>query len=113
MGLLLFVPFVFFVVQKSDSPVVGGELESALDLVLLPLDQTVVEPGPLRVPGVKLFVRKFPRPGPPPRLGGEASQRARPPTPLVLVSVWMQAGKGVGDRAPRAEESGLGELFEL
>ena len=42
-----FVPFVFFVVQKSHSPVVGGDLEPSPGFALLALDQTVVcaEPG--------------------------------------------------------------------
>ena len=51
-----FVPFVFFVVQKSNSPMVGGNLETAPGFVLLPLDHPVIKPGPLRVAGVKLFV---------------------------------------------------------
>ena len=63
-----FVPFVFFVVRKSKSPVVCRDLESAPGFVLLPLDHPVVEPRPLRVAGVKRG--KLPRPGPPPRLGG-------------------------------------------
>jgi len=35
---------------------VGGDLETAPGFVLLALDHPVVEPGPLRVAGVKLFV---------------------------------------------------------
>ena len=87
--------------------VVGGDLESAFGFVLLPLDHPVVEPGPLRVARVKLLVGKLPHLGPPPRLGRKTSQRARPSAPLVLVAVGMQAGKGVGQGAPCAEESGL------
>ena len=71
--------------------VVGGDLETAHGFVLLPLDHPVVKRGPLRVPGVKR--RKLPRPGPPPRLGREPSQRARPSAPLVVVAVGIQAGK--------------------
>ena len=87
---------------------VGGDLETAPGFVLLPLKQAVVEPGPLRVARVKLVVGKLPRFGPPPRLRRKPSQRARPPAPLVLVSVGMQAGKGVGDGTPCAKEVGLG-----
>ncbi len=53
-----------------------------------------------------------PRP-PPPCLGRKAFQRLRPPAPLVLVSVGMQAGKQVGHGAPCAEEGGVGEFFGL
>ena len=57
---------------------VGGDLESAISFVLFALDQTVVEPRPLRVAGIKLLVGKLPRIGPPPRLRRKASQRAGP-----------------------------------
>ena len=91
---------------------VGGDLETAGGFVVLVRVHPVVESGPLRIAGVEFFVGEFARVRPPPRLGGEAPQGARPAAFSVLVAVGMQAGEGVGDGAPCAEEVGFRELCE-
>ena len=92
--------------------VVGGDLETAFGFIVFVRVHPVVEAGPLRVAWVEFFVGEFARVGPPPRLGGEAFQHARPAAPGVFVAIGMQAGEGVGDGAPCAEEVGFREFFE-
>lgn len=90
--------------------VVGGDLETALDFVFLPLDHLIIKTGPLRIARVKFILGKLSRLGPSPCLCRKAFQRARPPAPLVLVAVGMQTGKQVGHGAPCAEKIGFEEL---
>ena len=88
-------------------------METARGFVVLVGVHPVVEARPLGVAGGEFFVGEFARVRPAPRLGGEAFQHARPAAPGVFVAIGMQAGEGVGDGAPCAEEVGFWELVEL
>ena len=87
--------------------IVGGDLETPGGFVILVRVHPIVEPGPLRIARVEFLVGKFARVSPPPRLCGEALQRARPAALGVLVSVGMQTGEGVGDGTSCADEGTL------
>ena len=92
--------------------VVGGDLETAFGFIVFVRVHPVVEAGPLRVARVEIFVGEFACVRPAPRLGGEAFQHARPAARSVFAAIGMQAGEGVGDGAPCADEVGFWELFE-
>lgn len=92
---------------------VGGDLETAGSFIVFVRVHPVVKAGPLRVARVEFFVGQFACVRTLPSLGSEAFQHARPSTPGILVAIVMQAGEGVGDGAPCAEEVGFWELFEL
>ena len=93
--------------------VVGGDLETERGFVGGVRVHPVAEAGPLGVGWVEFFGGEFARVRPPPRLGGEAFQHPRPAAPGVFVAIGMQAGEGVGDGAPCAEEVGFWKLFGL
>jgi len=93
--------------------VVGGDLETARGFIVRVRVHPVVEDRPLGRAGVEFLIGEFARVRPAPRLGGEAFQHARPAAPGIFVAVGMQAGEGVGDGAPCAEEVGFRELVEL
>ena len=92
--------------------VVRGDFDTALVFFGSRGVEPVVEFGPLCIARVEFFVGEFTRVRTPPCLGGEAPQGARPAAFGVLVAFGMQAGEGVGDGAPCAEEVGFRELFE-
>src|SRR5260221_8569909 len=92
--------------------VVGGNLETARGFVVRVRVHPVVEARPLGVAGVEFFAGEFTSLRTPPRFGGKAFQHARPVAPGVFVAIGMQAGEGVGDGAPCAEEVGLREVIE-
>ena len=92
--------------------VFGGDLQTVRGFVGGGRVQPVVESGPLRVARVEFFVGDVARVRAPPRLGGEAPQHARPAALGVLIAVGMQAGEGVGDGAPCADEVGFREWCE-
>jgi len=84
----------------------SGDLETARSFVVLMRVHPVVEAPPLGIAGVEFFVGEFAGLRPAPRLGGEASQHARPAAAGLIVTVGVQAVKKIGDGAPCAEESG-------
>jgi DNA-binding XRE family transcriptional regulator len=90
--------------------VVGGDLETARGFVVLVPVHPVVEARPLGVAGVEFFGGEFAGVRPAPRLGGKAFQHARPAAPGVFVAIGMQAGEGIGDGAPCADEGTLANL---
>jgi|GEM_PF-3365925 len=85
-----------------------GNFTSMRNFLVRVTGHPVVEPDPLRVAGIEIFISKFSSFSPPPRLGGETPQCPRPSAVGFLVAVGMQAGEGVGNRGPCAEEIGVG-----
>ena len=70
------------------------------------------EAGLAGLVAIKLVVGEFARVRPPPRLGGEAAQPARPAAVGGFVAVGMQAGVEIGNRTPRADEGGFRKALE-
>ena len=90
----------------------GGKFQSPLRFIRHVNEHPVVKPRPLRVTRIQFIVRKLPRVGAPPCLGGKTSQHGWPAAVRVFKAVGMQAWEKIRDRAPRADEGAFGELFD-
>ena len=71
-----------------------------------------MESRPLGLAGILLVIATLAHPGPPPRLGGETPQPARPAAVGGFVAVGMQVGMEIGNRTPRADEGGFRQVVE-